>query len=538
MELFKATSPEHLEQLASHMAGKDIVDHNHHLDSGKHPEAVDFDQNIVFNPGINKPLKLSLANTQSTSPLQFYKSPKTGQKFLLKPYYEKMSSGTIGPVGYVRFPIQGWAEMANQALYHAGNIGHLTSKAHVQELETYYGKTPMIVVSMNPRVNKHVDDFNTYFGPYPHELYDDSVKMGIMDFLTNNNDRHSFNAMYHQPRGKNGIANSLLGIDHGRSFNYKRPNRFMLDFNHPVDSLYPYIAGGDYSANEELVRPDLDWSPWSNAHLQHGIDWWKNNRQKIRDEMANQLVGIKHDEVRNYIDKNFKFRTQAMDKFANAWDKNPEAFDYDPFVFPEAMRIHGVPMLPFLAPGMKKSEEDPEVDDLVKMTIKGNLGNFNFRRAKVYTDQAINNGAKVTTKNIGKLPDSFSKDNGGNYRTSPANGREIFHHALLANGTTQHLLSLSNNPNDYPLAYLNVEHYSPTSTPVTAISYSGENAGFGLGTRLYLEALKHHGSLQSDGTTSDSAEKLWAKLLKQPGVIGELAPRGTATQTHFAQWKP
>jgi hypothetical protein len=50
--------------------------------------------------------------------------------YMVKPYHERVSRRLKG---WMHYPIQGWAEMANQGLYHAAGIGHLHQKVHVDE---------------------------------------------------------------------------------------------------------------------------------------------------------------------------------------------------------------------------------------------------------------------------------------------------------------------------------------------------------------------------------------------------------------------
>jgi len=183
---------------------------------------------------------------------------------------------------------------------------------------------------------------------------------------------------------------------------------------------------------------------------------------------------------------------------------------------------------------------NPDEDDIphLQKTKETTRTHFSWKNAKDYIDQAHNEGAKISTNKLGILPDK-SLTIYGHTMQSPANGKPVYHHIISNENSTIHTLSLSENPREYPISYMHVEHYKnyPDWKGVSTVklSYSGENAGFGLGSLLYKQALKHHGKLQSDNITSKGADKVWKKLLSMPKIKGKLGIAGDSDSRHMAE---
>jgi hypothetical protein len=197
-------------------------------------------------------------------------------RFMVKPYHEKIVPKARS---WMHFPIQGWAEMTNQALYHAGQIGDLHQKVHVAEVPmpatalakrrptlAQYKKTPDAKIDWDMLMAGKIKGDE---GWVPHKTYaeflnehdqgainpdteseptkapalvihmqpdvdavrflrsDDftpeermgAKKIGLFDFLTNNLDRHHDNLLWDNSN------NRFLAIDHSRSFQYKGPDK-------------------------------------------------------------------------------------------------------------------------------------------------------------------------------------------------------------------------------------------------------------------------------------------------------------------------
>lgn len=218
--------------------------------------------------------------------------------------------------------------------------------------------------------------------------------------------------------------------------------------------------------------------------------------------------------------------------------------------------VHGQPQFSQLPPGAKPKvpgQNDqphspetvkPEIglqktSVLAKAPVEGTLPHWNAQRSMDFINQDLRDGATVATKSLGILPDASYKIYNDTYH-SPANGKPVYHHAVTypGNTNTQHVLSLSTNPSDPPLAYMNVRHHPEDNqwngVPTVTISHS-PSRNFGFGTRLYQEALKHHGKLQSDSAVSASAGRVWSKLLSTPGVTGREGQENNRASRHYAE---
>jgi hypothetical protein len=179
-------------------------------------------------------------------------------------------------------------------------------------------------------------------------------------------------------------------------------------------------------------------------------------------------------------------------------------------------------------------------ESLVKAPSEAARVNIQPRHLDQYAAQDIKNNAHIETRPLG-IPQDKSVNVYGRIINSPANGQDLFHHIIsdTDGNKTHHKLSTSENPEDHALVNLMVEHYQGypdwKGIPTAKLAIS-RDPGFGLGFKLYEEALKHHGRLQSDSMITDAAHKLWAKLLKHPDVKGHLGALGAGEDRHYAEW--
>jgi GNAT superfamily N-acetyltransferase len=83
---------------------------------------------------------------------------------------------------------------------------------------------------------------------------------------------------------------------------------------------------------------------------------------------------------------------------------------------------------------------------------------------------------------------------------------------------------------------MDIYQHSNEDRPYIAYSQvSPKFKGKGFGKALYLQALKHHGSLRSDTHTSPNANKAWEWLGKQPNVLVKMGTPGTE-ESHIASY--
>ncbi|NDD55180.1 hypothetical protein EBZ39_15175, partial [bacterium] len=213
MPIEKAIDPKEFKSIvrASTPEGKNHVDHTLHLN--EHPEehrdwVSGYRNEILGSPKSYK--KLKKAQDGITKKVILTQNTPAGdtEKFMVKPYHERVIKRTQG---WQKFPIQGWAEMTNQALYHAGDIGHLHQKVHVSEHNMVVHLEKGFQPVQNKRAELESLQLSRHFS---HKTQQDALKIGLMDFLTNNLDRHGGNLMVSDNN------EDLKAIDHSRSFQY------------------------------------------------------------------------------------------------------------------------------------------------------------------------------------------------------------------------------------------------------------------------------------------------------------------------------
>jgi hypothetical protein len=281
-----------------------------------------------------KGITRKLVYAQTSAPLL----NEDASHYMVKPYHERVSRRLKS---WMQYPIQGWAEMANQGLYHAAGIGRLHQKVHIDEHDMGEGheREPALVVHMQP-------GFQTMGSADPEalragiiknpEMVEDARKIALMDFLTNNLDRHTGNLLFH-PDGK------LLAIDHSRSFQYKSKHKW----GQPVaetrygkldDSLRNYV-GADPMVRIRAQVPGIQdggtmpWSDdkrvWHDSELwEPALDWWGKASKNVRERMAHELKHIKSDIVRKHVQRNFNARANLLDQMAQFGPGNFGHYDW------------------------------------------------------------------------------------------------------------------------------------------------------------------------------------------------------------------
>lgn len=404
--LQKAINPKHFATIVKALdpEGRKLVDHRPHMLSHptEHSQHVEqYAHHVLAKPdqakvsgrklggGITRKL---IYETPGVS------GPDVGSRYMVKPYHEKVISRVSG---WMKHPIQGWAEMANQALYHAGGIGNLHQNVHVAEHElahasggwpgsdpTQSTSEPMLVVHMEPGMKM--------VGELPWKAYQDredmvadtmahnARKIGLMDFLTNNLDRHGGNLMVDPVTGK------TTAIDHSRSFQYMRPAKFkwekkktFKDFRassrYPEikeDTIGPYLGmdPDNHNTSVEKLSPFpsefIDGETLEKRNSFHDrqmqyledykptFEWWESASPKIKAEMENQLQMIRDPEIRAHVKRNFDARARQLDQMA---ELGPENFGTDWYKS----------SVPHYLPGELTDQEQDEADWRKRMNEKG-----------------------------------------------------------------------------------------------------------------------------------------------------------------------
>lgn len=320
------------------LGGRAVVDHTHQFIEP--PESVRPDTDHYYNTVLQgRSQKIANQGNPGASP-KVCVSTEDGTRYMVKPYHEGIHPRTAP---YMRYPTQGWSELATQALYHAGGIGHLCSRSQVAvHADSHHRLQPLLATRLDDRTNLSIDHMAGYKGPVPHGMMENAFKVAMMDFLTNHNDRHEHNLLF-EPT-EIGPPHRLLAVDNGSAFQYKVPNRFDRLYD-KTDNLYYYVA--DSRGMKYLTNPHNNRFLWSLPYMSHGLKWWDENGPQIREEMSRQLRGVVHPAVQNYIWDNFKRRADALDHWAATYDANIDPEEYDPYIDGSKAHILTVPMLRF-----------------------------------------------------------------------------------------------------------------------------------------------------------------------------------------------
>lgn len=316
--LAKSVDPKHFGGIVRSLdpKGKDMVDHvpdlgAHPTAHGDHVEA--YKSHVLQSKEKRSPKAVDEAKaingvTRKKVFLARVSGQKDPVKMMVKPYHERV----IKRAQHMqKFPIQGWAEMTHQALYHAAGIGNLHQKVHVAEHDMGPGheKEPALVVSIHPNAR------SVWSGGYRrfHGKGESYRKIAIMDFLSNNHDRHGGNLMYDRD------TEEPLAIDHGRSFQYIKP-RTTKDVD-DGDEFMNYHKGTAVNDVEPFLNPD-DGQHWHDQQLENlrryapTFQWWGGVSDDVKKSFHDRLGQIKDPVARAHVKRNFDERAKWLDERA------------------------------------------------------------------------------------------------------------------------------------------------------------------------------------------------------------------------------
>lgn len=289
-QLEKALNPKDFTTIYEehHKQGTNIVDHKEETHPGSVDPSVHAYKTEVINPPTvfnsnhrNIPNSESPDRTGTVSKVVVKGSGEN--RFLVKPYHEKIFG--FMPK-YDRPKVQGWAEMTHQAIYHAAGIGQNHQKVFVHD-HKMGGAVP------SPGLVVHMEDPEKYdiahdFDKRPEgsaeqkaNYHNSMGKMHILDYLTNNEDRHTFNYMVNKE------THHVMAIDNGRAFHY--PEDIKTDL--------PYYTMTKYGNDPSRIN-----------NISHHLKWVSENEGKIKAAFDKRLPLIKDPNVRLKIEHFFNSR--------------------------------------------------------------------------------------------------------------------------------------------------------------------------------------------------------------------------------------
>lgn len=282
----------------------DIVDADGHINyfNNTHAEYLD---SVLYSPKKSKSKKMWTSGISKKMIHHIRGDDGAEQIYMAKPYYTKIE-GWAKP--FQKHPIKGWASLTTRKMFEAASIPHLCEdlSAHI------YGGVPLVISKFNHKA-QHFDrdelaaPFNQSGsqGHSGHVNLADSVKIIFMDFLMNNQDRHSGNLL---------VANKTpLAIDHERNF------QFFKSLHRPKEKNFLFSPNYFWENSVfGLAIPNLTKSLSKDLHAKNEIiDWWHSSKGALKDELERNLNFIKDDTIKKHIRDNFNSRWDFVDSFMN-----------------------------------------------------------------------------------------------------------------------------------------------------------------------------------------------------------------------------
>lgn len=280
------------ETLNKHMEGAEFLSNHpqmkieglHESLMDKHP-AVHNEDVAAFERNVNNPANKLQPIKHNLGGLDVKAVYQHGdKKYLVKPSVFK------GEYDKINTPLSAFNEMGSQNMYHAGGIGHLHQKAHCTVAKGAFADSHGLVIHMQPGV-KNLSKAS-FAEKEKLKNHPDLKKIGFMDFVTFNNDRHEDNLML----DKNG---NPLAVDHSGAGRHdadeREPENQDLEWKVPGVGL-----GGGFT---EAAKPDAD--TWN---------WWNKNKAAIVSAHNKHLDSIPDKNMRNRMKDSFNYRINAIDE--------------------------------------------------------------------------------------------------------------------------------------------------------------------------------------------------------------------------------
>lgn len=302
--LIKAAHPSDLKKIANKTNPKaqEIVDAAPHAVHAPDQSYVDF----LNHPKVQKGL-----GSKDVGGISAKMVHKVGDDtYMAKPYHKRIESATRNMNPH---PISGWSTMATKNLFHAAGIGHLCEDVSFHE----HNGVPMTVHKFAKDAQQIADP--NYNSTFKHRIKNSDIeaeakKIAVMDFLTNNVDRHGGNVMFRP--NKDGTAYNLLAIDHERGFQYNQPASIRYRGS-PAETPRAYLrhTGLSDAAPFHSWMDDEEASYMPEGHTTK--DWWKANRDNIVNSFNKDIESIKDPHLKKHIHTNFMRRVDWLDEFSH-----------------------------------------------------------------------------------------------------------------------------------------------------------------------------------------------------------------------------
>lgn len=234
----------------------------------------------------------------------------------------------------------GWTSVVVPKMFQAAHEGHLCDQVGVHPND---GR-PITVHKFDTTAKTNYDAVNDARegGPMwtPHRQ--DFAKIAMMDFLTDQRDRHSGNVMLRDIKG----THYPMAIDNERAFLYHQ-----MTHDGPIEesSLAMHWAPNRHWAAvlgqaANTWDKDLDFTD-----IRPLQNWWKSSKDKIRQALVEHLDQVKDEKTRQFILSNFDARSKALSSGMEKWT----AFGSNPFL------DHHATAAPLIARSQAQEETRP-----------------------------------------------------------------------------------------------------------------------------------------------------------------------------------
>lgn len=194
---------------------------------------------------------------------------------------------------------KGWATLATRDIFKAAGLGD-----HIEDVHLHTIEHPQTGEHVPVVFHKFEDGATNYNKADLGDLknFDDSTHLKILkgfllDFLTDNQDRHGGNIMIKSDK------RSPLFIDHERNFAYTRPYSGNMMLTHTAS---PYSRSLKHFSSEDKKYE-------AQSHL---TEWWREHRDAVVDAFNKHLEYIDNDSVKNHLRANFEHRVSVLDDLA------------------------------------------------------------------------------------------------------------------------------------------------------------------------------------------------------------------------------
>lgn len=331
--------------------GADTVDHTQQLEA--HPRTMNtradrYRNSIADNaPMVSRlPKELDGVSPKLSFHIPIADQMPKGDSVIVKPYHESIDPRASY---WQKHLTQGWAEMTNQNLWHAADMGHMHQRVHIAEhnMGPGYEKEPVVVIHTHPEA-KEIGEMHP--ADYDEQMHEDGARIAAMDFLTNNIDRHAGNLMYLPANATNDdgtpVKSRLIGIDHGRSLQYQASHKgipetyddsFMGEVHVPdeyrdaenakgkkEDTVLKYLDSYGMMALDDAGKNRMPSIASPDGFIPHIAEWWPEVRHKVMASMTDSLNAIRDPKLREHIMKNFQIRAEKLDDIA----ARPDFYEY------------------------------------------------------------------------------------------------------------------------------------------------------------------------------------------------------------------